>query len=70
MEKKKIRELCNPVLLQLVLSHISSLQAITTTRESPRTDAENKDLYDLALQGLQLLSAWTQQVMELVRNNL
>ncbi|XP_041358058.1 cytoplasmic FMR1-interacting protein-like isoform X2 [Gigantopelta aegis] len=42
-----------------------SNEAITTTRESPRTDAENKELTDLALRGLQLLSAWTQQVMEL-----
>ena len=42
-------------------------QAITTTRESPKSDAENKDLCDLALRGLHLLSAWTQQVMELVR---
>ena len=41
-------------------------QAITTTRESPKSDAENKDLCDLALRGLHLLSAWTQQVMELV----
>ncbi|XP_053399045.1 cytoplasmic FMR1-interacting protein-like isoform X2 [Mercenaria mercenaria] len=52
------------------MSYISQLsrhsnEAITTTRESPRTDAENKDLYELALRGLQLLSAWTQQVMEL-----
>ncbi|XP_052793301.1 cytoplasmic FMR1-interacting protein-like isoform X3 [Mya arenaria] len=45
--------------------NINIKQAITTTRESPRTDAENKDLYELALRGLQLLSAWTQQVMEL-----
>ena len=44
----------------------SKLQAITTTRESPKSDAENKDLCDLALRGLHLLSAWTQQVMELV----
>ena len=44
-----------------------SLQATTTKRESPRTDEENKELTDLALRGLQLLSAWTQQVLELVR---
>ncbi|XP_067662939.1 cytoplasmic FMR1-interacting protein-like [Haliotis asinina] len=42
-----------------------SNEAITTTRESPRNDTENKELTDLALRGLQLLSAWTQQVMEL-----
>ncbi|XP_052277859.1 cytoplasmic FMR1-interacting protein-like isoform X1 [Dreissena polymorpha] len=40
-------------------------KAITTTRETPRSDAENKDLYELALRGLQLCSSWTQQVMEL-----
>ncbi|CAC5362488.1 CYFIP [Mytilus coruscus] len=39
--------------------------AITTTREAPRTDDENRELTDLALRGLQLMSAWTQQVMEL-----
>ncbi|XP_064608148.1 cytoplasmic FMR1-interacting protein 2-like isoform X2 [Liolophura sinensis] len=42
-----------------------SNEAITTNRESLRSDAENKELYDLALRGMQLLSAWTQQVMEL-----
>ncbi|XP_071124777.1 cytoplasmic FMR1-interacting protein 2-like isoform X2 [Mytilus edulis] len=40
-------------------------EAITTTREAPRTDDENRELTDLALRGLQLMSAWTQQVMEL-----
>ncbi|KAH3841848.1 hypothetical protein DPMN_115329, partial [Dreissena polymorpha] len=52
------------------MSYISQLsrhsnEAITTTRETPRSDAENKDLYELALRGLQLCSSWTQQVMEL-----
>ncbi|KAL3880810.1 hypothetical protein ACJMK2_033017 [Sinanodonta woodiana] len=28
------------------------------------TDAKNRDLYNLALQGLQLLSSWTQKIME------
>ncbi|KAK7103491.1 cytoplasmic FMR1-interacting protein 1 homolog [Littorina saxatilis] len=40
-------------------------ESTTTTREKPRTDQENKELTNLALRGLQLLSAWTQQVMEL-----
>lgn len=52
------------------MTYISQLarhtnEAITTTRESLRTDAENKELNDLALKGLRLLSAWTQLVMEL-----
>ncbi|KAK6173555.1 hypothetical protein SNE40_016982 [Patella caerulea] len=42
-----------------------SNEAITSMRDQPRTDKENKELSDLALRGLQLLSAWTQQVMEL-----
>ncbi|KAL8601614.1 hypothetical protein ACOMHN_003880 [Nucella lapillus] len=37
----------------------------TTTREKARSDQENKELSNLALRGLQLLSAWTQQVKEL-----
>ncbi|XP_052277863.1 cytoplasmic FMR1-interacting protein-like [Dreissena polymorpha] len=37
----------------------------STTLATSRSDAENKDLYELALRGLQLLSSWTQQVMEL-----
>ncbi|XP_076441680.1 cytoplasmic FMR1-interacting protein 2-like [Babylonia areolata] len=37
----------------------------TTTREKPGTDQENRELSQLALRGLQLLSAWTQQVKEL-----
>ena len=40
---------------------------ITTQRENPRTDNENRELRELALRGLQLLSAWNSQVMELVR---
>lgn len=34
-------------------------------KETPRTDAENKELNDLALRGLQLLSDWTTHVTEL-----
>lgn len=40
-------------------------ESTTTTREKPRSDQENKELTNLAHRGLQLLSAWTQQVMEL-----
>ncbi|KAJ8297562.1 hypothetical protein KUTeg_024093 [Tegillarca granosa] len=52
------------------MNYISQLsrhsnEAITTTREGPRSDQENKELSDLALRGLRLLAAWTQQVMEL-----
>ncbi|XP_059150444.1 cytoplasmic FMR1-interacting protein-like isoform X1 [Physella acuta] len=40
-------------------------EATTTMRETPRSDGENRELTDLALRGLTLLSRWTQQVMEL-----
>ncbi|KAK3732632.1 hypothetical protein RRG08_057326 [Elysia crispata] len=42
-----------------------SNEANTTMRETPRSDQENRQLTDLALKGLRLLSRWTQQVMEL-----
>ncbi|XP_013390578.1 cytoplasmic FMR1-interacting protein 2 isoform X3 [Lingula anatina] len=42
-----------------------SNEITTTQRENPRTDRENKELCELALRGLQLLSGWTVQVMEL-----
>ena len=35
-------------------------------REHPRTDEENRQLCDLALRGLQLISSWNARVMELV----
>lgn len=44
-----------------------SNEVTTTFKETPRTDAENKDLCDLALRGLQLLSDWTTHITELVR---
>lgn len=50
-----------------VLELLACVQSTTTSREKPRSDQENKELTNLALRGLQLLSAWTQQVMELVR---
>ena len=37
----------------------------TTFKETPRTDQENKNLLDLSLRGLQLLSEWTSVVTEL-----
>ncbi|KAG7171830.1 Cytoplasmic FMR1-interacting protein-like 1 [Homarus americanus] len=42
-----------------------SNEVITTYKETARTDAENKDIADLALRGLQLLSEWTSVVTEL-----
>lgn len=39
---------------------------MTSSDKGPVTDAENKEMYDLALRGLTLLSSWTQRVMELV----
>lgn len=42
-----------------------SNEVTTTVKETPRTDAENKELNDLALRGLQLLSDWTTHVTEL-----
>lgn len=35
-------------------------------QEAQKTDSEYKKLSDLALQGLQLLSQWSAQVMEVV----
>ncbi|KAK4321422.1 hypothetical protein Pmani_007761 [Petrolisthes manimaculis] len=42
-----------------------SNEVITTYKETARTDAENKDISELALRGLQLLSEWTSVVTEL-----
>ncbi|XP_013092807.2 cytoplasmic FMR1-interacting protein 1 homolog isoform X1 [Biomphalaria glabrata] len=41
-------------------------QAATLSPGSVKSDVENKELADLALKGLTLMSKWTQQVMELV----
>ena len=35
-------------------------------QEAQKTDAEYRKLFDLALQGLQLLSQWSAHVMEVV----
>ena len=42
-----------------------SNEVTTTFKETPRTDQENKNLLDLSLRGLQLLSEWTSVVTEL-----
>ena len=44
-----------------------SNEVITTRRDAPRTDEENKELCELALRGLQLLASWTGRVIDLVR---
>lgn len=36
-------------------------------QEAQKTDAEYRKLFDLSLQGLQLLSQWSAHVMEVVR---
>ncbi|XP_074651924.1 cytoplasmic FMR1-interacting protein 2-like isoform X2 [Tubulanus polymorphus] len=41
-----------------------SNEVTTTQRDYARSDAENKEICDLALKGLQNLSLWTLQVME------
>ncbi|GAB6019487.1 Cytoplasmic FMR1-interacting protein 1 [Chamberlinius hualienensis] len=42
-----------------------SNEVTTTVKETPRTDSENRDVTDLALRGLQLLSDWTSIVTEM-----
>lgn len=39
---------------------------IAISKDTRRTDEEYKSLYNLALNGLQLLSKWTNTVLELV----
>jgi len=47
------------------LAKHSNNEVVTTAqRDQPRTDQENKELYDIALKGLQLLSLWSSHVME------
>lgn len=36
-------------------------------QEAQKTDSEYRKLFDLALQGMQLLSQWSAHVMEVVR---
>ncbi|XP_078682474.1 cytoplasmic FMR1-interacting protein 2-like isoform X1 [Branchiostoma floridae x Branchiostoma belcheri] len=47
------------------LARHSNEVVTTAQKDSPRTDEENKELCDLALRGVQLLSSWTVQLMEL-----
>ncbi|XP_021955004.1 cytoplasmic FMR1-interacting protein isoform X2 [Folsomia candida] len=42
-----------------------SNEVTTTFKETPRTDAENDEIAELAIRGLQLLSEWTTVVSEL-----
>lgn len=46
----------------------SFVQVVTGSgrQEAQKTDSEYRKLFDLALQGLQLLSQWSAQVMEVV----
>lgn len=46
-----------------------SFQVVTGSgrQEAQKTDAEYRKLFDLSLQGLQLLSQWSAHVMEVVR---
>jgi hypothetical protein len=37
-----------------------------TTHDTPRSDAENREIAELALRGVQLLCAWTSDVVEMV----
>lgn len=41
-------------------------QVSVCDREGPRTDAENKEISNLTLSGLQLLCSWTCDVMETI----
>lgn len=39
-------------------------------QEAQKTDSEYRKLFDLALQGMQLLSQWSAHVMEVVRTTM
>jgi len=59
-----------PQIREDYVAYISQLskhsnEVTTTIKETPRSDAENKVLLNLALRGLQLLSDWTSHVTEL-----
>ncbi|XP_067136854.1 cytoplasmic FMR1-interacting protein isoform X3 [Centruroides vittatus] len=47
------------------LARHNNEQVTTTVKETPRSDEENKELTELALRGLQLLSDWSTHVTEL-----
>lgn len=50
------------------LSRIRNEQSVYN-RNGPLSDAENREMANLTLSGLQLLSAWTSDVVETVRGN-
>lgn len=59
-----------PQIREDYVSYISELsrhsnEVTTTIKETPRSDAENRQLLNLALKGLQLLADWTTHVTEL-----
>lgn len=60
--------LCYLVYLLCHCFLFSFLQVVTGSgrQEAQKTDSEYRKLFDLALQGLQLLSQWSAQVMEVV----
>ncbi len=47
------------------------MQVVTGSgrQEAQKTDAEYRKLFDLALQGMQLLSQWSAHVMEVVKKH-
>lgn len=54
-------------LLSLVLTWCDVLQVVTGSGlDSQKSDEEYRELFDLALRGLQLLSKWSAHVMEVV----
>ena len=59
-----------PSIREEYVSFISELskhsnEVTTTIKDTPRTDTENRELYQLALRGIQLLADWTAHVTEL-----
>lgn len=57
---------CLLAVYYLILSSFSQVVTGSGRQESQKTDSEYRKLFDLALQGLQLLSQWSAQVMEVV----
>lgn len=54
-------------LLSLALTWCDVLQVVTGSGlDSQKSDEEYRELFDLALRGLQLLSKWSAHVMEVV----
>lgn len=52
--------------LTFIISWFSQVVTGSGRQEAQKTDSEYRKLFDLALQGLQLLSQWSAQVMEVV----